>query len=654
MAQNSQDGINFNDIKTDGILLGSWPLILSGRQGPDEDGGIVNAVDIDWNGAQIGTALIEGGKINTTGQLITAIKNANKILPSELNIPTNGIFGSAEDLMGNNPGQGNIVVGIRFNRTTRQIEEFNTAGPNTIKNWLGLNNITQHISTDIDFTRNINTSYISGSDYNYSKIWDLSTFFSNEEIQKLRSGDLEDYNAALTGKSRFGNLKMWLTGIDQMVQCYINIIPYSNDNSENITDDSIYISLCVQIPPTIKQNGSDINISFVEDGLTTQNILLTDDGYYDDNITSCVVRTIPLSSEENQNNRLRKFEIIIPRHIGADPQPDPTSTATEGIIEILPSNSGRLQQIDSKKLNEISNLIYEKNKAGQLDNYDNEVIKQYPYNSNFSCKIYENDVIKDISMQYTETFIYNKSDENTLTVYVDLIPVNINKYSWKYILVNNYPTINYYSEYSNVDININGKLINPSPEVLINNGNLVIRYSTDIEIDNPLTEKKYLYIRTYNNLNTDSERVSISKVENEENTYELHITTTIDTNYDNANLQWYHHLTSYNDGKESYKTISYPGYTDSSNIITYINGSSAIPNTERVLKIILTPDIESTRMIFNVLTNDSTVDDNVIHGIITRYGLAVSRIYDENNINVGLQIYDMRNNTKLPVFFPID
>lgn len=48
-----QNGITFNSVKMNGYPRQGWPIILKGQQGPDEDGGIINAVDIDWNGAQI-------------------------------------------------------------------------------------------------------------------------------------------------------------------------------------------------------------------------------------------------------------------------------------------------------------------------------------------------------------------------------------------------------------------------------------------------------------------------------------------------------------------------------------------------------------------------------------------------------------------------
>ena len=48
-----------------------WPIYLVGQQGPDEDGGVVNAIDIDWNGAEVGTINgVDFGTIKTTGKLL--------------------------------------------------------------------------------------------------------------------------------------------------------------------------------------------------------------------------------------------------------------------------------------------------------------------------------------------------------------------------------------------------------------------------------------------------------------------------------------------------------------------------------------------------------------------------------------------------------
>lgn len=82
MAITSQNGINFNNYKSQSgstVNIGQWPVVLAGQTGPDEDGGIINAVEIDWNSAVIPNGDIENGTsktINTTGDLLSLI---NKI-----------------------------------------------------------------------------------------------------------------------------------------------------------------------------------------------------------------------------------------------------------------------------------------------------------------------------------------------------------------------------------------------------------------------------------------------------------------------------------------------------------------------------------------------------------------------------------------------
>ena len=64
--------ITFNNVKEYGVKLTSGPLLINGLAGVDpEDGGIINAVNIDWNGAEVD----ENTVINTTGELLSWIKN---------------------------------------------------------------------------------------------------------------------------------------------------------------------------------------------------------------------------------------------------------------------------------------------------------------------------------------------------------------------------------------------------------------------------------------------------------------------------------------------------------------------------------------------------------------------------------------------------
>ena len=66
-----QNGITFNSVKTGVLPMSQWPTFsLKKQEGVDEDGGIINAVDIDWNGAQVE----ENVTLNSTGDLLSWIK----------------------------------------------------------------------------------------------------------------------------------------------------------------------------------------------------------------------------------------------------------------------------------------------------------------------------------------------------------------------------------------------------------------------------------------------------------------------------------------------------------------------------------------------------------------------------------------------------
>ena len=81
MAQNTQNGIIFNSYKDrGGQTIGGGPIRINGQQGPDEDGGIINAVDIDWNGAVLPNSNTSFGTsitINTTGEIIRGTLKGN-------------------------------------------------------------------------------------------------------------------------------------------------------------------------------------------------------------------------------------------------------------------------------------------------------------------------------------------------------------------------------------------------------------------------------------------------------------------------------------------------------------------------------------------------------------------------------------------------
>ena len=67
MVQIEQNNIIFNSVKDKGgVTVGTGPIRINGQNSFGENSkGIVNAVDIDWNGAQV-----DNNTINTTGEII--------------------------------------------------------------------------------------------------------------------------------------------------------------------------------------------------------------------------------------------------------------------------------------------------------------------------------------------------------------------------------------------------------------------------------------------------------------------------------------------------------------------------------------------------------------------------------------------------------
>ena len=78
----TQNDITFSNYNNTDVLKVSSPLKYANYEGLDEDNfGIVNAVDIAWNGAQWPSDSVENvpSPINTTGDLIKAIKYASQV-----------------------------------------------------------------------------------------------------------------------------------------------------------------------------------------------------------------------------------------------------------------------------------------------------------------------------------------------------------------------------------------------------------------------------------------------------------------------------------------------------------------------------------------------------------------------------------------------
>ncbi len=66
MSNYIDNNITFNNVK-ETVDFGMGPVGIAGQTGVEpEFGGVINAIDIDWNGAQLGDK-----EINTTGELLS-------------------------------------------------------------------------------------------------------------------------------------------------------------------------------------------------------------------------------------------------------------------------------------------------------------------------------------------------------------------------------------------------------------------------------------------------------------------------------------------------------------------------------------------------------------------------------------------------------
>lgn len=66
MSNYIDNNINFTNVKETTVPVGGV-VAVRGAQGVDpEYGGVINAIDIDWNGAQVA-----GKTLNTTGEVLS-------------------------------------------------------------------------------------------------------------------------------------------------------------------------------------------------------------------------------------------------------------------------------------------------------------------------------------------------------------------------------------------------------------------------------------------------------------------------------------------------------------------------------------------------------------------------------------------------------
>jgi len=84
MKSFTQNEITFNKYRTasDGQAVSAAPVVVAGQEGVDSNfGGIINAVDIDWNGAVLPDGNIQTAgsvTINTSGELLNLINEMQK------------------------------------------------------------------------------------------------------------------------------------------------------------------------------------------------------------------------------------------------------------------------------------------------------------------------------------------------------------------------------------------------------------------------------------------------------------------------------------------------------------------------------------------------------------------------------------------------
>lgn len=74
MANYTDNGIQFNNVKEYTTFV-NGNVGVKGTQGVDPEwGGIINAIDIDWNGAQLKNGSTVKATLNTTGEMLSILQ----------------------------------------------------------------------------------------------------------------------------------------------------------------------------------------------------------------------------------------------------------------------------------------------------------------------------------------------------------------------------------------------------------------------------------------------------------------------------------------------------------------------------------------------------------------------------------------------------
>ena len=280
MAQFNQNGINFNNVKTDGVEQGLWPFFLSDQTGPDSDGGIINAVDIDWNEAT--TTMGEEEKvINTTGELIsylaTAYTNAftavnssggadvdtiNNLIQSKLNkIPlsaTHTITSSSSPIpqdyvrlggLSDNNSSYQITSQVRLNAIN--YDPSVATAPNNTKRTIQFSYATTNTSvSECAYFDGLGYLHLKDVNFNslYNKFYDINQSLANKadgqtvslQINKLTPKAHESGNSGpiIAYDTTTGNLFKSLATVDDTGVFYTSDISLK-ENIEQIIDNEI-------------------------------------------------------------------------------------------------------------------------------------------------------------------------------------------------------------------------------------------------------------------------------------------------------------------------------------------------------------------------------------------------------------------------------
>lgn len=212
-----QNNITFESVKTTGFGISSKPVVFkeNGLYSPgtiDNFGGIINAVDIDWN-----KAILENNiKIETTGELLTYVSNIYNKLNELKNIPVLKSFNINND----------STINLYPNAANVNYKTYNSSLELTIK--------------DLNFYTNATATL---NDLQFSYTYDDVITFNNSVITGVKNGSTS-FNVKYVGNKTLGYASPF-----ELLQKTINInSSYLIEKIEiNDINEDIYINSSVAL-----------------------------------------------------------------------------------------------------------------------------------------------------------------------------------------------------------------------------------------------------------------------------------------------------------------------------------------------------------------------------------------------------------------------